>query len=48
MDKHLGKKKAAELLDGLTTRNPGLPTIACASDKRPAYDPSSDFEKLDT
>jgi hypothetical protein len=38
MDKALGKKKAAELLDGLTERAAGAPTIAPASDKRPVYD----------
>lgn len=38
MDKALGKKKAAELLEGLTDRVPGSPTIAPLSDKRPVYD----------
>lgn len=47
MDKVLGKKKAAELLDGMTTRTPGAPTIALESDKRPAYDPGNDFENLE-
>lgn len=37
MDKALGKKKAAELLAGLTDRAAGAPTIAEASDKRPTY-----------
>ena len=38
MDKVLGKKKAAELLENLIDRAPGAPTLAPASDKRPAYD----------
>lgn len=37
IDKLVGKKKAAELLDGLTERAAGSPTIAPAADKRPAY-----------
>lgn len=37
MDKALGKKKAAELLAGLTDRAAGAPTIADAADKRPVY-----------
>lgn len=45
MDKLLGKKKAAELLDGMTTRNPGAPTIAPATDKRPAYDRLAEAQK---
>ena len=47
MDKALGKKKVAELLDGLIDRSPGSPTIVPASDKRPAYNRADDFEKLD-
>ena len=47
MDKALGKKKAAELLTGYITRAPGSPTIAPESDKRPAYDPTADFNNLD-
>jgi GH25 family lysozyme M1 (1,4-beta-N-acetylmuramidase) len=38
MDKALGKKKAAELLEQLIDRAPGAPTLAPATDKRPAYD----------
>ena len=38
MDKAIGKKKAAELLEGYISRSPGAPTIVPASDKRPAYD----------
>ena len=38
MDKAIGKKKAAELLEDLIERTPGAPTIAPISDKRPAYD----------
>ena len=47
MDKALGKKKAAELLTDYITRAPGSPTIAPESDKRPAYDPTADFNNLD-
>ena len=47
MDKALGKKKAAELLDGLTARAAGAPTIALQSDKRPDYNPADDFEALE-
>lgn len=47
MDKALGKKKAAELLAGLTDRQPGAPTIAPASDKRPAYTTADDFYSLE-
>lgn len=45
MDKALGKKKAAELLDGLTDRAPGSPTIAPLSDKRPVYDRVAEAQK---
>ena len=38
MDKAIGKKRVAELLDGLIERAPGAPTIAPITDKRPAYD----------
>lgn len=38
IDKLVGKKKAAELLEGYISRAPGAPTIATATDKRPAYD----------
>jgi hypothetical protein len=38
MDKAIGKKKVAELLDGMIDRSPGAPTIVPASDKRPALD----------
>ena len=47
MDKALGKKKAAELLEPLTNRAPGAPTIALESDKRPTYNPADDFENLE-
>ena len=47
MDKALGKKKVAELLDGYIDRAPGSPTIAPESDKRPVYDPTADFNILD-
>jgi len=38
MDKALGKKRAAELLEGLITRAAGSPTIVPESDKRPKMD----------
>ena len=38
LDKVIGKKKVAELLDGMIDRSPGAPTVVPASDKRPAYD----------
>lgn len=38
MEKALGKKKVAELLPDLIDKKAGAPTIAPASDKRPAYD----------
>lgn len=47
MDKALGKKKAAELLEGMVTRSAGAPVIAPESDKRPTYNPAGDFEKLE-
>lgn len=47
MDKALGKKKVAELLDGLIDRAPGSPTIAHETDKRPAYNRADEFEKLE-
>ena len=47
MDKVLGKKKAAELLDGYITRAPGTPTIVPETDKRPAYNRADDFDTLD-
>ena len=47
MDKALGKKKVAELLTDLIDRAPGSPTLAPENDKRPAYDPTADFNNLD-
>ena len=38
MEKALGKKRVAELLSGQMLTVPGSPTVAPASDKRPAYD----------
>ena len=38
MDKAIGKKKVAELLEELIDRAPGSPTVVPATDKRPAYD----------
>ena len=46
MEKALGKKKVAELLPDLIDKTAGAPTIAPASDKRPAYNRADDFEKL--
>ena len=46
MDKALGKKKVAELLDSLIDRSPGAPTVVPASDKRPVYNRADDFEVL--
>ena len=47
MDKALGKKKVAELLDNHIDRAPGKPTIVPVSDNRPTYDRTDDFEKLE-
>ena len=38
MDKAIGKKKVAELLEEFIERAPGAPTIAPVTDKRPALD----------
>lgn len=38
MDKAIGKKKSAELLEEYIERAPGAPTIAPITDNRPAYD----------
>ena len=45
MDKAIGKKKVAELLEGLIERAPGAPTIAPISDKRPAYNRLAEAQK---
>lgn len=45
MDKALGKKKAAELLEQLIDRAPGAPTIALETDKRPLYDRVAEAQK---
>lgn len=47
MEKALGKPKVAELLGDLITREPGRPTIAPITDKRPVYDRTADFDNLD-
>ena len=48
MDKAIGKKKVAELLEQFIDRAPGAPTLAPESDKRPVYDrvaeAAKDFE----
>jgi hypothetical protein len=45
MDKAIGKKKVAELLESLIDRAPGAPTIAAATDKRPVYDRLAEAQK---
>ena len=45
MDKAIGKKKAAELLETFIERSPGAPTIAPENDKRPAYDRLAEAQK---
>ena len=47
MEKFLGKKKAAELLDSQILNHPGAPTVAPESDKRPAYSVADDFDNLE-
>ena len=47
MDKAIGKKKVAELLDDLIDRSPGAPTVVPVTDKRPNYNRADDFEKLE-
>lgn len=47
MDKAIGKKKVAELLDGFIDRAAGAPTIVPETDKRPVYNPTDDFTNLD-
>lgn len=45
MDKAIGKKRAAELLDGLTDRAPGAPTVVPESDKRQPFDRLAEAQK---
>ena len=45
MDKAIGKKKVTELLEQFIDRAPGAPTLAPASDKRPAYDRLAEAQK---
>lgn len=47
MEKALGKKKVAELVGGQILTHTGAPTIAPETDKRPAYNPANEFEKLE-
>lgn len=47
MEKAIGKKTVAELLEQFIDRTPGAPTVVPTNDKRPAYDRTADFEKLD-
>ena len=45
MDKAIGKKKAAELLETFIGRSPGAPTVVPVTDKRPAYDRLAEAQK---
>lgn len=45
MDKSIGKKKVAELLDSLIDRAPGAPTVVPESDKRQPYDRLAEAQK---
>lgn len=45
MDKAIGKKKVAELLEQYIDRAPGSPTLAPESDKRPVYDRLAEAKK---
>lgn len=47
MEKFLGKKRMAELLEGCIERAPGAPTVVPETDRRPAYNRADDFESLD-
>lgn len=45
MDKAIGKKKVAELLDGFIDRSPGAPTVVPETDKRPPLDRLAEAQK---
>lgn len=45
MDKALGKKKVAELLDSMIDRSPGAPTVVPLNDKRPPLDRLAEAQK---
>lgn len=45
MDKALGKKRAAELLEGYISRSPGAPTVVPETDKRPPLDRLAEAQK---
>lgn len=47
LERSIGKNKVAELVGPYISRLPGKVGIAPAEDKRPAYVPGGDFEKLD-
>ena len=47
MDKSIGKKRVAELLDDFIDRSSGAPTVVPASDKRPTYNRADDFENIE-
>jgi hypothetical protein len=42
MEKAIGKKKVAELLEGLIETRSGAPTVALETDKRPKYDQAAE------
>lgn len=45
MEKTIGKKQAAEILDGLIIKKSGAPTVAPETDKRPVYDRLAEAQK---
>ena len=45
MERFLGKKKAAELIAGHIVSNPGAPTVAPESDRRPVFDRLAEAKK---
>ena len=45
LEKSIGKKKVNELVGSYIVSKPGGPTVALASDKRPAYDRQDEIRK---
>ena len=45
MEKALGKKRVAELLEGLIETKTGAPTVVPETDKRPVYDRLAEAQK---
>ena len=45
MDKSIGKRKVADLLDSLIERSPGAPTVVPVTDKRPPLDRLAEAQK---